>query len=895
MIPIAFLILFTFFLIYLFFGFYIFLKNPKSLTNRIFFSLCMNLSIWALGYSFMTIAPNQENANFWRLVAAFGWCLVYSTWLDFAILVKKESKKWITDYRRILIYLPSIFFFIVNVIYEPVIVKEKLMYIWDDAYPINLLEALFKLYYFIFIIAGILIIYKWGKNSKLKREKKQAYVIVISSLISFVLSISNKIVSDRYGINVFPLGIGMFSIALLGINYAITRYKLMSISSHAVNEYVLNTITDPVIVIGDNLFIQSVNSATLHLTGFHENEIIGIPIKRLIADIESNREAFQKLLNTGSVKNIEVELMTKNGIRIPCLFSGSQINNEFGENFGIACIFHDITDRKNAENILLKSHLDLGKKVYERTVELEQINNQLEAEILTRIKAEKSLIASEEKFRAMMEQSIDGIVVFDQESRKLVEINDAANRLLGITAEEQETGIKWKQLVPNYDELKLVIDNFIRKKTVSSSVSIKFTLRDGTYRDFKLYVAFVGYSNKQYIMITFKDITDELIMEEQKQQISKMDSLGNLSGGIAHDFNNILAGIMGYTQLTLDEFEEGTSTSENLIEVIKLGERAKKLISQILTFSKKTFIAPINVDLRPIIEDILKMLRATLPININIDFKKEEDSFIVYADQGELHQLIMNLCVNAKLAMSKNGGTLQVNLSKIAFKKHTQFGYEMLNAGEYIKLEVIDNGCGIEESVKKRIFEPFFTTRGVQGGTGLGLSVVHGIISRLGGLITVDSVLESGSTFTVYLPTVKHEMMEEAIIDKGVDNSTARVLFIDDEESIVNSVQKLLNRIGYTVTGISDAREALALFKTNKDLYDIVLTDQIMPDMSGDVLVKVLRIIRPDIPIVICSGYSHEINHEADNKTAYLLKPVSINEYVTVIEKLLKDNGNIQK
>ena len=356
MIPIAFLILFTFFLIYLFFGFYIFLKNPKSLTNRIFFSLCMNLSIWALGYSFMTIAPNQENANFWRLVAAFGWCLVYSTWLDFAILVKKESKKWITDYRRILIYLPSLFFFIVNVIYEPVIVKEKLMYIWDDTYPINLLEALFKLYYFIFIIAGILIIYKWGKNSKLKREKKQAYVIVISSLISFVLSISNKIVSDRYGINVFPLGIGMFSIALLGINYAITRYKLMSISSHAVNEYVLNTITDPVIVIGDNLFIQSVNSATLHLTGFHENEIIGIPIKRLIADIESNREAFQKLLNTGSVKNIEVELMTKNGIRIPCLFSGSQINNEFGENFGIACIFHDITDRKNAEEKLYENN-----------------------------------------------------------------------------------------------------------------------------------------------------------------------------------------------------------------------------------------------------------------------------------------------------------------------------------------------------------------------------------------------------------------------------------------------------------------------------------------------------------------------------------------------------------
>jgi len=219
----------------------------------------------------------------------------------------------------------------------------------------------------------------------------------------------------------------------------------------------------------------------------------------------------------------------------------------------------------------------------------------------------------------------------------------------------------------------------------------------------------------------------------------------------------------------------------------------------------------------------------------------------------------------------------------------------MINEGEYIKLEVIDGGCGIEESVKKRIFEPFFTTRGVQGGTGLGLSVVHGIISRLDGVIMVDSVPNRGSTFTVYLPTANNDIVEEPVIDKKPVIGAARILFIDDEESIVNSVQKLLRRLGYFVTGVFDPREALSLFKKDKDLYDIVLTDQIMPDMTGDVLVRELRIIRPDIPVVVCSGYIHEINHEDDNKTVYLLKPVSINEYVIVIEKLLKDNENILK
>jgi PAS domain S-box-containing protein len=464
----------------------------------------------------------------------------------------------------------------------------------------------------------------------------------------------------------------VLSIALIGINHATSKYKMMSLSTQVANDYVLKTINDPVILIGNDLLIKIANSAALDLTGFEEKELKGLPISMFIADTELNQIAIQRLINSGSVKNIEVGLMTKSKTSIPCLFSGSFIHNELGDVLGIACIFHDITDRKNYENILINAHHEMEVKVYERTKELEEINTLLEEEIHERMVAEEGLISSEEKFRALIKQSSDGILVLDQYTCKLVENNAVANSILGLT-QEQICELICRQSINAYnEELRIAIDNIIEKKTKLIKKSIKYTQKNGTSRNLEFSATLVGFSNKQFIMITLRDITDELIMEERKQQMVKMEALGTLSGGIAHDFNNILAGIMGYTQLTLEELEEGIITSDNLLEVLKLGERAKKLISQILAFSKKTLISPDNVDLRIIIEDVLKMLKATLPAYIEIEYRRGEDSYNVFADQGELHQLVMNLCVNAELAISKTGGILKVVLSRITLQKEKE-------------------------------------------------------------------------------------------------------------------------------------------------------------------------------------------------------------------------------
>lgn len=894
MLPVVFFVLLELSIAYLAFGIYILIKSWNALTNRIFFSLCIHLSLWAFGYAFMTAAPDIEAANFWRLVAALGWCFVYSVWLDFAVLVRSESKKWMTDIRRLLIYIPGLFFFIGNLFYRPEQVMERWGFVWADKYPANYFEILFMIFYVSFAAAGVLIIYRWGKASESKREKKQAGIIAKTAMTSFISGAFTDTILPFLGIDIFPMGIIMLSILLLGLKQAITKYKMMSLTSGVAHDYVLSTVNDPVIIIGKDLLVKEANSAAFQLTGFTEMEMKGLPIDALIENKKPNKAAQKSLFNGGAIRNIEVGLLTKNKNSLPCLFSGSAIKDDLGEILGTACIFHDITDRKNAELQLLRSHQDLESKIRERTIELEEINAMLAEEVLERSKAEEELKSSEGRFRTLMMHSSNGIIVIDQETGSIVESNEEAGRILGLAGMPLQESINVQPAPELKEAFNGLVDRIDLKKDKYKKGIIKYTLNNNSSRDIEYSASLIGYRTKQLLMVVFSDITERIKLEEHKQQLVKMESLGTLSGGIAHDFNNILAGIIGYTQLTLEDMDESAPSAENLAEVLKLGERAKRLISQILTFSRKSYITPEVVDFKALIEEVIKLLNATLPTNIDIQCNCREESTYVYADQGELHQLVMNLCVNARLAMDKKGGTLGIKLEEALIEEETRIGYQLLKSGSYIVLEVTDSGCGMEESTIKRIFEPFFTTRDVQGGTGLGLSVVHGIVSRYGGAIKVESELDKGSIFTVFLPSTRNTSDKAVSPDKAGNKSTARILLVDDEESIVNTVQKLLQRQGYAVTGVMAAREALSLFKQNQDSFDLVITDRFMPDMSGDSLVEELRALKPRIPVVVCSGYSSEESCEAggsEGATEYLSKPVAKSEYISTIERLLKDKA----
>jgi len=243
--------------------------------------------------------------------------------------------------------------------------------------------------------------------------------------------------------------------------------------------------------------------------------------------------------------------------------------------------------------------------------------------------------------------------------------------------------------------------------------------------------------------------------------------------------------------------------------------------------------------------------------------------------------------------MRDKGGLLQVIMTEIIVEQETKIQFQTISVGKYIKIEVIDNGCGMDKGTMNRIFEPFYTTRGVQGGTGLGLSVVHGIIRSYEGFITVESELNKGSKFTVYFPQVKDKISSESLGEKTNNRSLAKILFVDDEDSIVKTTEKILQREGYIVTGVLGGRNALEIFKSNIDSFDIVITDQSMPDMTGSELMESIRAITADIPIILCSGNSHEIHEEKLrllNITEFLLKPVSKNQYIKAIEKVMNNN-----
>ena len=893
MIPNIFFVLFTLSILYFCFGLYTLLINIHSLRNRMFFSLCIHLSAWAFGYAFMVIAPNQDSANFWRMVSAFGWCFVYSVWLDFAIIVKLKSKKWMTDIRRLFIYLPGLFFFIGNFKYQPNKIIIRLNNVWEDVYPLSSFEILYTMYYLVFVIAGIFIIYKWGKNSESKIEKKQSRIMVITALLTFVIVACTDTILPLFSENTFHMGVIIFSISLCGIWYAITKYKMMAINSKVAYEHILRTINDPVILIGKDLLIKEVNNAVLKITGYEEAEIKRSPIHLLVDAAEKNKKTIEILIREGGIKNLEVVLLAK-GNNIPCMLSGAAIYNDFDEIIGVACIFNDITEHKNNEKILLQAQQELEMKVFDRTIDLKQINKLLEAEINERKRIEDELKSSEEMFKALMKQSSEGIIVFDAFTLKIFEINETVCKIIDCT-EEKLLNLNVNELLPIVNNTNMGVDDYsVQEKFQFKNEITTLSRQDGTIRNIQFSTTVVRYSNKQFIMVTLIDITEKTSMEEKQQQTLKMEALGTLAGGIAHDFNNILAGIIGYTQLSLEEEEEGMASEENLLEVLKLGERAKKLIAKILTFSKKNTIEPHVVDIKVIVEEIIKMLKTTTSTSIGIECNFQVDCAFVFADSGELHQLIMNICVNALLSMQDRGGKLQITLTEFIRNEENKNQYQPITSGKYIKMQFTDNGCGMEKYTMKRIFEPFYTTRGVQGGTGLGLSVVHGIVSRNGGIITVDSIVNEGSTFTVFLPAAKVDSTMEHVRRRTIINSSARILLVDDEESIINTNQKLLQRQGYLVTGVLGGKKALNIFKQNMNFFDIVISDLSMPDMGGDLLIKEIRNIRADIPVILCSGYSHELSDDRINSmdlVEFLLKPISKIEYVNAIEKLIKNRG----
>jgi len=394
------------------------------------------------------------------------------------------------------------------------------------------------------------------------------------------------------------------------------------------------------------------------------------------------------------------------------------------------------------------------------------------------------------------------------------------------------------------------------------------------------------------MLVVLRDTSDRKRLEVQLQQAQKMEAVGTLAGGIAHDFNNILGIIIGNTDIALYDMPEWNPARHNLDEIRKASFRARDLVKQILAFSRQSVQEKIPLKMSHIVNEALKMLRASLPTTIEIRQDIDPKSGTILGDPTQLHQVLMNLCTNASHAMQEEGGILGVSLVNRDIDRKEAAGYAELKPGPYIRLTVSDTGKGIDPGVIDRIFDPYFTTKGVGEGTGMGLAVIHGIVNKYGGAITVNSGVGKGTTFHLLFPRVEKEVSQEIETPSPLPRGNESILFVDDEKAVVITMQGMLENLGYRVTARTSSIETLQAFRNNPDAFDLVITDQTMPNMTGKELAKKLLQLRPGIPIILCTGYSEQIDAEKAKEmgiSAFVMKPIDMSKIADTIRKVLDE------
>jgi PAS domain S-box-containing protein len=386
-----------------------------------------------------------------------------------------------------------------------------------------------------------------------------------------------------------------------------------------------------------------------------------------------------------------------------------------------------------------------------------------------------------------------------------------------------------------------------------------------------------------------REMNERAKTEEQLRQAQKMEALGTMSGGIAHDFNNMLAAIIGFTELVAGHAAKGSRDERHLARIMESSLRGRDLVRQMLTFSRKAEQEKKPLLLSSIVKETVKLIRATTPTTISIRVNAFSESGLILADPTQMQQVLMNLCTNAAYAMREKGGTLDIQLNNHSVSPSNENPHG-IKPGLYTRLTVRDTGAGMSHDVMSKIFDPFFTTKKLGEGTGLGLSVVHGIVKQHDGYIAVESEPGKGSIFTVYFPQVSGELEADAVSDDELPTGSERILFVDDEEALVEMGEDILAELGYEVTSRMSSREALALFLAGPSRFDLVITDQTMPEMTGVELAKEVLAIRADMPVIMCTGFSYAVNEESAKAAgirAFAMKPLTKREIAKTIRKVL--------
>jgi PAS domain S-box-containing protein len=480
----------------------------------------------------------------------------------------------------------------------------------------------------------------------------------------------------------------------------------------------------------------------------------------------------------------------------------------------------------------------------------------------------KELARSEAQFKSAFAYAATGMALVQVDGRFL-ELNPKLEEILGYE-EEILRNMRLDEVVHAEDRhnCTTLFNRLAKNQSRSIVMEARFVAKDGNDVWCLVSASLLRAESGRpvHYIVHFLDLTQQRHAEQEQEkllaqlrQVQKMEAIGTLAGGIAHDFNNILSGIMGYAQLAQLKSSGNADVDKHVQNILDASQRARDLVSQILTFSRQDQQSKLPIKVSTPTKEALKLLRASIPANIEISCQIVQDDLPVLASPIHIHQIVMNLCTNAYQSMCKAGGQLQVSVDTVRIDRDNPGHAGSLPPGYYTRLEVVDNGCGIPQGMLERIFEPYFTTKEKNKGTGLGLAVVHGIVKSCNGDIHVDSQVDQGSRFTVLLPQMDPQKTEaEAAIPVAI-GGTERILFVDDESAVLDIARQMMAHLGYQVSCCNNPLDALEQFRQAPKEFDLLITDLSMPNMTGDTLAKAILKLRPDMPVVLCSGFSDSL------------------------------------
>ncbi|MDD2464980.1 MAG: ABC transporter substrate binding protein [Desulfobulbus sp.] len=625
---------------------------------------------------------------------------------------------------------------------------------------------------------------------------------------------------------------------------------------------ILQTAAEGFWVLDTRGIINEVNGAYCAMTGYTKQELIGMPINTIDAheSIFGVGERIARIIANGS-ELFETEHCRKDGSVFPVEISAAYLPENGGQFINFC---RDLTERKLTEEKL------------RTTLERTQI-------ILSNIQLGLMLVNSENTIE-FINQSCCDLFAFGTPPAQVIGVPAAeiTAKVVNLFAEPERATVRIQELIENNvpvlnDEIHLSGDRTLLRDFVPIVIDGKPYGRLWYYYD---------------ITEQRKAQGDRKRLEEQLVQAQKMEAIGTLAGGIAHDFNNILGAVIGYAEMAKDACIAGTKVDRDLGMVLEAAQRAAGLVRQILAFSRQAETKRIKMEPALIVKEAVKLLRSTIPSTITLETHIKKNPLYIVADPVQLQQVVMNLCTNAYHAMEQTGGTIRIELSACTLSGQDLLAHPRIVPGSFIRLTVSDTGPGIPLEIQEKIFEPYFTTKEVGKGTGLGLAIVHGIVSSSGGFITYAGTTGEGSIFHIYFPEASREPILEPTTQPISLAGSGQILFVDDEEMLAEMGQAMLERLGYRVTIQTSSLEALATFEHTPDSFDAVITDQTMPGMTGAEMARKILQIRPQIPIILCTGYSNLINEEQAKKMGikgFVMKPLTKKVLGTLLKAVLDD------